>query len=524
MSDNIAMDKENVRDYINRHIVQPSKQNQTTMTKKPLALADKTNQQNTSRSINELLLKNRSQDGTIMKLNAQINKRKQQLEEVQKQAEREANALKEALEIKEQCISALESSISILKHQIRRSDGKNTLLRYRLQSMKTQSTTAGSNLKPILEEPNESLSSTEEAQYDRASGGTNEEAWFLLRHYQVSKAYMTDICNLHDSPDNNESRASTEKAVCGVSAIYDQQQDSLIDLSTLKGFRSDDMNKSLLKEENELRQQLEIQRRLNERLKEQLHKWVDTQIELHTHLATTEIRTTSLSIPDLPPAAADKQHSVIQKVSSLPDKSPAIITTKSISDTNWHREVADEISMYSMKTPSPKQLKALFAGHLSCSKVVSLPIKSPAVVTTKKIRDTDWHREVEDEISMYSMQTPSPKGLRDLFTGLDSKAYPTHLNANRGKKDRKATGELSAPVDNYKLVKRGESTFTTKDRHAFDRSPTDSSNTFNDFISDLRSENSMVNIDMQRFQTMIQVICDATYCTTCCELFSSLSL
>lgn len=212
----------------------------------------------------------RQQDGKIMLLSGQADRRKQLLLSSQIQT----HELSEHLHQKEVEINELSGCVVDLKNSIRSSQGKNALLQYQLKKSrkeaqsKSETISCPNNVKEVIQ----------------ASPPVNRQA--LLMHYkrnelvleELNKKWLQDFLGHVSFQEIQDTSILSEK----VSQTLNKSKSSSESVEIWKS------------RYQQTEQELQYQLRFNERLRQQLHEYIDSQIEIQAHLARHDILKTTL--------------------------------------------------------------------------------------------------------------------------------------------------------------------------------------------------------------------------------------
>lgn len=197
--------------------------------------------------ITELKHQSRNQTGIILKISGQAEKRKQLLLE----KEQESKYLTDLLQVKEESVNKLKLEVKQLKESLRGTKGQNSLLEYRL-------------MKTIL--VNQQLHEGSSQISDAAN-----QSWLI--HWKKFQNVLKCIETTDIEID------------CKVENDVEHKVDSM------KGDSSDKSSHECHDVRlNALEMKLQVQLRLNDRLKFQLRNWVESQMELHLKLAEIEYK------------------------------------------------------------------------------------------------------------------------------------------------------------------------------------------------------------------------------------------
>ena len=188
------------------------------------------------------------QDGIILKLNSQVNKGKSQL-----------SKCNQIIDEKSKEIDNLNDVIHNLKSNVRQCDGELNLLRFQLNKVKITGVKSDSPHFSTIECDELSINTIGQDSIHTAQ--VLQENWML--HYTKSKSWRNDLVNKNY---NSEIPELNTKA-----SDHDNHSDNMT---------AHVENLSL---------QLDVSKRLNMRLENQLKAWVEAQIQLQKHMSIVDV-------------------------------------------------------------------------------------------------------------------------------------------------------------------------------------------------------------------------------------------
>lgn len=429
----------------------------------------------------------RSQDGMILKLAGQADLRRQQLLKAQEKATDESNRLIEEIKGKAVVISNLENEVKLLKDKIKGTEGKNSLLQYRLQKSLDL-------LNKYRNEDTKFSNSNVNSPFQPKIDPSTHQA--MLLHYSKLQPILQSIQNISNeiiSPGNEKSVERSDFTELTDTAIYGDI------------IESKSLSNALLFDEDSLRTKLAIQLRLNERLKAQLRDWVEKQIDLHTHLAEQEIF-----------HAKDKdlntQHEYSEGQTSA---SSSTIFPELISPCSPNLEYqsiksfkSPTPSENSRKSTSPQDLKALFAGLDGDDLQFT---KFPDIDPRSNLTDSDKNDDKNYPYKLIQQSPFSPNSVHPMLATRDLTPEDSPVSLACGDfvleyqdvDDRTGANKIPAVNEEDHLHVYKRSSLMSPSTASIVAS-TLSPNSFQQHMRRIRSGNTMIQDDIQRFKSNLQ--------------------
>jgi hypothetical protein len=372
--------------------------------------------------INKLQDKNRHQDGLIMMLTGQVNRRKQLLLSAQEQT----TQLETNLVEKDELLSQLQQVVVTLQKDVRENHGENNLLKFQLEKSKQNNKSLEQSLVVKNEIPINFrvMKDTETCitpistpvkikhiEFDTSplslKSPITPEKYSLrqdwLLHWKKSQLIFKEISNINS--DNSVNNVSNN--------------DEIID----------DFDKNIL--EN----QLLIQKRINERLESQMKAWVNNQILLHKSLAISEINDqimdrNSLTIDtndDTKNSLVNNEESIINKNVIGSSNSCSPINNPLSSYENHHtpiniisKQIFDQLNSNNSKLPPRYNTSIIKITNTQPSSLDLQSSCSPKDILNSEVSSSN----------RTSSTTSTPRLFQALFTGFVSSPIPLVLPQN----------------------------------------------------------------------------------------------
>lgn len=329
----------------------------------------------------KLQQKQKAQDGIILLLTSQVNRKKQLLIGAQEQASQLASALKE----KDCEINKLQKEVEEFKRQKRGSDGEAALLRFKLSHQRNVNNKKEAERVPpplpLSQEEGCSTRTNDKVQH----GSPDRQSW--LMHWRRTQAILRCV------------RGESE---------------------------SDDIH---VMEKNRIQQQLVEQVRVAQRLEAQLRTWVDSQINIHKSLANAEAlaiisdgdkfqpysTSSNPPMPPLPPLDVTMTSTLVPSPSST-RYSPVKQNDSSIS----HQRInADAVTNSSPSTLASPNLPTNILNESVNSSHDSNATWCQTSNSERSNSNIDSHHKPVSELSQRYLKS-SPRLIHALFSGLSS--------------------------------------------------------------------------------------------------------